>query len=73
LAAAKLSSRLKRPQTCARVYTDRETAVVELDVHYTRFDGESVTLPCCNVFRMWDGLIKGYRSFVDATPVAANV
>src|SRR5476651_2821831 len=30
-----------------RVYTDGDTAIVEFDVHYTRHDGDVVTLPCC--------------------------
>jgi ketosteroid isomerase-like protein len=54
-----------------RAYTDGETAIVEFDVHYTRHDGDVVTLPCCNVFRLRDGLIAEYRSYMDATPVYA--
>jgi ketosteroid isomerase-like protein len=53
------------------VYTDGDAAVVEFDVHYTRHDGDIVILPCCNVFRLRDGLIAEYRSYVDATPVYA--
>jgi ketosteroid isomerase-like protein len=53
------------------VYDDRDIAVVEFDVHYKRLDGEVVALPCCNVFRLRDGLIAEYRSYVDATPVYA--
>jgi ketosteroid isomerase-like protein len=51
------------------VYSDGDAAIVEFDVHYTRHDGVVVTLPCCNVFRLRDGLIAEYRSYVDATPV----
>jgi len=29
-------------------------------------------LPCCNVFRMRDGLISEYRSYMDAAPVYAE-
>ncbi len=54
------------------VFTDREAAVVEFDVHYTRDDGDVVTLPCCNVFRLRDGLIAEYRSYIDAAPVYAE-
>jgi ketosteroid isomerase-like protein len=53
------------------VYRDGEAAIVEFDVHYTRHDGDVVTLPCCNVFRLRDGLIAEYRSYIDATPVYA--
>ena len=54
-----------------RVHTDDDIAIVEFDVHYTRHDGSVVVLPCCNVFRIRDGLISEYRSYVDATPVYA--
>jgi ketosteroid isomerase-like protein len=32
-------------------------------------DGGEVTLPCCNVLRLRDGLVAEYRSYIDATPV----
>jgi ketosteroid isomerase-like protein len=54
------------------VYDDGDAAIVEFDVHYTRRDGNVVTLPCCNVFRLRDGLIAEYRSYMDATPVYAD-
>jgi ketosteroid isomerase-like protein len=53
------------------VYSDGDAAIVEFDVHYTRRDGDVVTVPCCNVFRLRDGLIAEYRSYIDATPVYA--
>jgi ketosteroid isomerase-like protein len=53
------------------VYTDGDAAIVEFDVHYTRQDGDVVILPCCNVFRLRDGHIAEYRSYIDATPVYA--
>jgi ketosteroid isomerase-like protein len=55
------------------VYRDGDTAIVEFDVRYTRHDGNVVTLPCCNVFRLRDGLIAQYRSYIDAAPVYAQV
>ena len=54
------------------VYIDGDAAIVEIDVHYTRHDGDVVTLPCCNVFRLRDGLIAEYCSYIDATPVYAE-
>jgi ketosteroid isomerase-like protein len=54
-----------------QVYTDGDIAIVEFDVHYTRRDGKTVVLPCCNVFRITNGLIAEYRSYVDATPIYA--
>src|SRR5258706_3845718 len=53
------------------VFIDGDAAIVEFDVHYTRHDGDVVTVPCCNVFRLRDGLIAEYRSYIDATPVYA--
>jgi ketosteroid isomerase-like protein len=55
------------------VYRDGDAAIVEFNVHYTRLDGAVVTLPCCNVFRLRDGLIAEYRSYIDANPVYAEV
>jgi ketosteroid isomerase-like protein len=54
------------------VFTDRDAAIVEFDVHYTRHDGDVVTVPCCNVFRLRDGLVAEYRSYIDAAPVYAE-
>jgi ketosteroid isomerase-like protein len=54
------------------VYSDGDAAIIEFDVHYTRRDGNVVTIPCCNVFRLRDGLIAEYRSYIDATPVYAE-
>jgi len=53
------------------VWSDGNTLVTELEVHYTRLDGQQVTVPCCNVFQLRDGLVSGYRSYIDATPVYA--
>ena len=54
------------------VLTDGDAVIVEFDVHYTRHDAILVTLPCCNVFRLRDGLIAEYRSYIDAAPVYAE-
>ena len=54
------------------VFGDGDLVAVEFDVHYTRHDAQVVTIPCCNVFRLRDGLIAEYRSYVDATPVYAE-
>jgi ketosteroid isomerase-like protein len=53
------------------VWSDGDTLVTELEVHYTRLDGQQVTVPCCNVFQLRDGLVSGYRSYIDAIPVYA--
>src|ERR1700758_798454 len=51
------------------IWSDGDALIAEFDVHYTRLDGGKVTLPCCNVFRLRDGLVAEYRSYIDATPV----
>ncbi len=43
--------------------------IVEMEVHYERLDGRRVTLPCCNVFRVRDGLVSDYRVYLDIGPV----
>jgi ketosteroid isomerase-like protein len=54
------------------VFTDADAVIVEFNVTYTRLDANVVTLPCCNVFRLRDGLIAEYRSYIDAAPVYAE-
>jgi ketosteroid isomerase-like protein len=47
------------------------TVVAILDVHYRRLDGRELNLPCCNVFRVSDGLVNDYRIYMDVNPVIA--
>jgi ketosteroid isomerase-like protein len=53
------------------VWSDGDALIAEFDVHYTRLDGGEVTVPCCNVFQLRDGLVAEYRSYIDAAPVYA--
>jgi ketosteroid isomerase-like protein len=48
-----------------------DVVIAEMDVHYQRLDGKKVTLPCCNVFRVRDGLVSDYRVYLDIGPVYA--
>jgi ketosteroid isomerase-like protein len=48
-----------------------DVVIAELDVHYQRLDGKEVMLPCCNVFRLRDGLVSDYRVYLDIGPVYA--
>lgn len=48
---------------------DFDVWVVRLNVAYQLLDGSTVTLPCCNVFRMCGDLISEYRVYVDIGPV----
>jgi ketosteroid isomerase-like protein len=57
--------------TATDVWSDRDTVIAELRVHYTRHDGTGVTLPCCNVFRLRDGAVADYRVYMDINPVYA--
>jgi ketosteroid isomerase-like protein len=50
---------------------DDGTVVAIMDVHYRRFDGRELNLPCCNVFRVRDGLVRDYRIYMDINPVFA--
>lgn len=53
------------------VWSDDDALIAELEVHYTRLDGGEITLPCCNVFRLRNGSIADYRSYIDIAPVYA--
>jgi ketosteroid isomerase-like protein len=48
------------------------TVVGVMDVHYRRLDGRELDLPCCNVFRVRDGLVRDYRIYMDVNPVIAS-
>ena len=47
------------------------TVVAELRVTYRRHDGAELTLPCCNIFRLREGLVDDYRIYMDVNPVFA--
>jgi ketosteroid isomerase-like protein len=53
------------------VWSDGDTLIAELDIHYTRRDGREVSVPGCNVFRLRDGSVADYRTYIDVTPVYA--
>ncbi len=53
------------------VWSDGDTLIAELEVHYTRLDGGEVSVPCCNVLRLRDGSVADYRTYIDVTPVYA--
>ena len=48
-----------------------DTAIVRLEVEYSRNNGSKVTLPCANIFQYRDGLIADYRIYMDISPVYA--
>jgi limonene-1,2-epoxide hydrolase len=45
--------------------------VALMDVYYRRLDGRELTLPCCNVFGVRDGVVNDYRIYMDVNPVLA--
>lgn len=45
--------------------------IARMTVHYTRLDGKTVSLPCCNVFRFAGARVADYQVFMDMTPVFA--
>jgi hypothetical protein len=50
---------------------DENTVITEMTVHYERLDGDKLSLPCANIFRLHDGLVKDYQIFMDISPVFA--
>jgi len=46
-----------------------DTLVCEGNVTYTRHDGSTITLPFADVFEMDDGLIAGYKIYMDIGPL----
>jgi ketosteroid isomerase-like protein len=54
-----------------QVASNPDIVIAEMTVHYSRLDGTSVSLPCCNVFRTHDGAIADYQIYMDVNPVFA--
>jgi ketosteroid isomerase-like protein len=48
-----------------------DVVITEMTVHYERLDGQQLSLPCANIFRLRDGLVADYRIFMDVNPVFA--
>jgi ketosteroid isomerase-like protein len=48
------------------------TVVAILDVHYRRLNGRELNLLCRNVFRVSDGLVRDFRSYLDVNPVISG-
>lgn len=53
------------------VWSEGDVVIAELEVDYIRHDGKELTLPCCNVFRVRNGLVADYRVYMDISPVYA--
>ena len=50
---------------------DDTTVIAIMDVYYRRLDDRELNLPCCNVFRVSDGLVDTYLIYMDINPVIA--
>lgn len=48
---------------------DDDTVIAVMDVYYRRLDGNELTLPCCNIFRVHNGVVNDYRIYMDVNPV----
>jgi limonene-1,2-epoxide hydrolase len=46
-----------------------DLVICEMEITYTRLDGSTVTLPCCDIFRVKGDHIQEMRVYIDATPV----
>jgi ketosteroid isomerase-like protein len=52
-----------------QVREDSDVLVARMTVTYTRHDGSTISLPCCNVFRMHANLVSHYSVYMDISPV----
>jgi ketosteroid isomerase-like protein len=48
-----------------------DVVVCEMEITYTLPDGRTVTLPCCDLFRIEGDHIRDMRVYMDASPVFA--
>ena len=54
-----------------QVGDNADVVIAQMTVHYTRLDASTVSLPCCNIFRLSGDLIADYRIYMDVSPVFA--
>jgi ketosteroid isomerase-like protein len=54
-----------------QVGDNADVVIAQMTVHYTRLDASTVSLPCCNIFRLSGDLIADYRIYMDISPVFA--
>jgi ketosteroid isomerase-like protein len=52
-----------------QIESDPDVIVARMTVTYTRHDGQTISLPCCNVFRMRADLVSHYAVYMDISPV----
>jgi len=57
--------------TIVREWHDGDTIIQQLDVTYTRLDGNKVTIPAVNILRLNNDTVADYRIYVDLAPVYA--
>jgi ketosteroid isomerase-like protein len=55
-----------------QVHQVSDVLVARMTVTYTRHDGSTISLPCCNVFRMRAKLVSHYAVYVGISPVLSQ-
>lgn len=53
------------------VWREGDAVVVRLGVTYLRKDGQKLTLPCANIWKIAGDKISDYRIYMDVNPVFA--
>lgn len=54
-----------------QVGENADVVIARMTVHYDRLDGSTVSVPCCNIFRLRGDLVADYRIYIDVNPVFA--
>jgi 4-carboxymuconolactone decarboxylase len=71
-AAEHFRSRLRGVHHDIKAIWEQEDMVIcQMEVTYTRLDGQSLQLPCCNIYGMVDERIAELRVYIDASPIFA--
>lgn len=69
-AAARFRQRVQRvSHDMKEMWEVGDLVICEMEMTYTRLDGGTVTLPCCDIFRIKGDHIQEMRVYIDATPV----
>jgi hypothetical protein len=55
-----------------QIWLEKDAAIIEARVHYTRLDDKVVVIPCVTILRTQGDLIQDARIFINAAPVFAG-
>ena len=76
IAAATKASHLEQIKQISfeinQIWEIKDTVICQLEINYIRNDNTVLTLPCTDIFRLEDDLVREMRVYMDASPLFAG-